>query len=224
MRTHAVLLCLEDRRCVVVGGDAPAADKAALCARAGARVSVVSPEPGEELAALAAGGLVRHHRRPFLDGDLAGAAVAYASTRDPELIRRLVAEAARERVLLNVIDHPEACDFLSPAVVERGDLRIAVGTGGASPALASRLRRRIEELVGPEYGPLVAILGAVRRMLGADPERAAARGDVLAALVASPLLDLLREGRRGEVDVLLGRLVGDACTLDRLGVSLEVGP
>jgi precorrin-2 dehydrogenase len=222
MRTHAVFLCLEGRRCVVVGGDAPAAAKAALCARAGAGVSVVSAEPGEEIQALAADGSVDLHRRTYRDGDLAGAAVAYASTRDPALVRRLAAEAARAHVWLNVIDLPEACDFLSPAVVERGDLRIAIGTGGESPGLASRLRRQIEAQVGPEYAPLVAILGAVRRMLVADPDRGAARGDVLAALLASPLLDLLRDGRRDDIDALLARLVGDACTLDRLGVSLEV--
>src|SRR5205823_7677405 len=106
---------------------------------------------------------------------------------DGEVIRRLVDEAARERVLLNVVDLPEACTFLAPAVLERGDLRVAVGTGGASPGLAARLRRELEERIGPEYATFVAILGAVRRSLVDDP----ARATVMESLLDSPLLALL---------------------------------
>src|SRR5207245_1050257 len=90
--------------------------------------------------------------------------LAYASTRDPELIRRLADEAERERVLLNVIDVPGACTFIAPAVVRRGELQIAIGTGGASPGLAARLRAELEAQVGPEYAPFVA--GTVAALVG----------------------------------------------------------
>jgi siroheme synthase-like protein len=221
MRTHPVFLRLEGRRCVVVGADAPAAAKAAACLEAGAEVTVVAPELGPEAARLR--GRVRHLARAYEPGDLAGAVLAYASSRDPEVVRALGAEAARERVLLNVIDVPEASSLLSPAVVARGELMIAIGTGGASPGLAAGLRREIERVVGPEYGPFVAILGAVRRALGADPDRAAGRGEVLAALLASPLLDLVRSGRREEIDALLARVAGAEVSLERLGVALGPG-
>jgi len=197
MRTHPVFLRLEGRRCVVVGVDDVAARKADACRGAGGEVTIIAPEE-------------------YREGDLAGAFLAYASTHDPELIRRLVDEAARERVLLNVVDVPEACTFIAPAVVDRGELQIAIGTGGASPGLAAALRRKLEAEVGPEYASFVAILGAVRAALGGEPGRA----DVMAALLGSPLLDLVRRGRRDEIDALLARVGGARCTLDRLGVPL----
>jgi siroheme synthase-like protein len=211
MRTHPVFLRLEGRRCVVIGGDASALAKAEACLQAGAEVVVVAPEVGADVVG------VHHVARAFQPGDLAGACLAYASTRDPELIRRLADEAEREGVLLNVIDVPEACTFIAPAVVRRGELQIAIGTGGASPGLAARLRRELETRVGPEYAPFVAILGRVRAALAADP----ARAEVVSELLGSPLLDLVRQGRREEIDALLARVAGDGCTLAQLGVGLE---
>ena len=215
MRTHPVFLCLEGRSCVAVGGDRPIEDKVEACHRAGAQVTVVSPELTPALRALADAGGIRWQARAYATGDLEGALLAYASTRDPETIARLREEAARTRVLLNVIDVPDACSFLSPAVVRRGDLQVAIGTGGASPSLAASLRREIERTVGPEYAPLVAILGAVRRVRRDDPARTA----VLESLLDSPLLELLRRGDRTGVDHLLARIAGEGCTLDRLGVE-----
>ncbi|TMA46267.1 MAG: bifunctional precorrin-2 dehydrogenase/sirohydrochlorin ferrochelatase [Deltaproteobacteria bacterium] len=213
MRTHPVFLRLEGRRCVVVGADGPAAAKAAACLRAGADVTLVAPELP---AALATEDGLRHVDRDYRPGDLAGAFLAYASTRDPGVIRQLRDEAERERVLLNVVDVPDASTFLSPAVLARGELTIAIGTGGASPGLSARLRRELEGHVGPEYGPFVAILGAIRRALGREPGRA----EVLSALLDSSLLELVRRGAREEIDRLLARVAGDRLTLERLGVAL----
>ena len=212
MRTHPVLLRLDGRRCVVVGGDETAARKAAACLAAGGDVTVVSPSLPPPLTAPPA----HHVAREYRSGDLAGAFLAYAVTRDAEVIRRLADEAVHERVLLNVVDVPEACTFLAPAVLERGDLRVAVGTGGASPGLAARLRRELEERIGPEYATFVAILGAVRRALADEPTRAA----TLEALLDSRLLDVLRLGTAAEVDAVLTRVAGPRCTLARLGVGL----
>lgn len=220
MRTLPVSLRLEGRRCVVVGGDAAAVAKATGCMRAGGEVVIIAPELCAAGAALASAGQVRHVVRAFRAGDLAGALLAYASTRDAELIEQLTDDAGREGVLLNVIDVPEACTFISPAVVERGELTVAIATGGASPGLSARLRRELEAQLGPEYAPFVAILGAVRRLLAADPARVSERGAVVAALLASPLLELVRRGDRAGVDGLLFRIAGAGCTLDRLGVVL----
>jgi precorrin-2 dehydrogenase/sirohydrochlorin ferrochelatase len=221
MHTHPVFLRLEGRRCVVVGGDDAAGAKALACARAGAEVTVIAAEPVSSTTALASRGITLE-RRAYRAADLAGAFLAYASTRDPELIARLVEDAAREGVLLNVMDVPEACTFISPAVVERGDLKIAIGTGGASPGLAARLRRELEAHVGPEYVPFVSILAAVRQTLAGDPLRAAARGQVVGTLLTSELLELVRLGRRSEIDALLTHVAGAGCTLDRLGVALGI--
>jgi siroheme synthase-like protein len=213
MRTHAVFLRLDGRRCVVVGGDPVAEAKAVECAAAGGRVTVIAPEVTPGLAERHAAGAVAWEARGYRAGDLAGAMLAYAVTRDAALIDRLRDEAARERVLLNVVDVPDACTFYAGAVVDRGDLRIAIGTGGSSPGLASRLRREIEAQVGPEYAPFVAILGAVRRHLDGAPGRIA----VMSSLLDSPLLDLVRRDDRGAIDRLLAEVAGDQCSLERLG-------
>src|SRR4051812_32979714 len=106
MRTLPVSLRVHGRRCVVVGGDEAAAAKAAACARAGADVVLIASVPGAGAAALVAAGQATHVAREYRDGDLAGALLAYASTKDPGTIAALVAEARRDGVLLNVIDVP----------------------------------------------------------------------------------------------------------------------
>jgi siroheme synthase-like protein len=219
MRTHPVFLRLAGRRCVVIGGDETAAAKARACVDAGGEVTVIAPELVPDLARAVATGHVRHRARPYESGDLAGAFLAYASTRDPGLVARLTADAERERVLLNVADTPEACTFIAPAVLARGELQVAVGTGGASPGLASRVRGDIARVVGPEYATLVAILGAMRRALPAGPERVA----VLGRLLDTPLLDLVRRGAKEEIDALLQQAGGAGCTLERLGIALSEG-
>lgn len=216
MRTHPVFLCLEGRPCVVIGGDDLVAGKVEACLDAGGRVTIVATELTDRLGRLAGAGLIGWTARDYRPGDLAGAFLAYASCREPERIARLRAEAERERVLLNVVDVPDACSFFAGAIVSRGDLQVAIGTGGASPALAASLRREIDGRLGEEYGPLVDILGAVRRALADDPAR---RQAVMAALLASPLTDLLRRGDRPGVDALLAAIAGASCTLDRLGVE-----
>lgn len=219
MRTHPVFLRLAGRRCVVIGGDETAAAKARACIEAGGDVTVIAAELVPDLARAVATGEADHLARAYQPGDLAGAFLAYASTRDAGLVARLRADAERERVLLNVADMPDACTFIAPAVLARGDLQVAVGTGGASPGLASRVRGEIAQVVGPEYGTLVAILGAVRGAVPAGPDRVAALG----RLLDSPLLDLVRRGARAEIDALLETAGGAGCTLERLGIALAEG-
>jgi siroheme synthase-like protein len=215
MRTHAVFLRLDGRRCVVVGGDATAERKARACLDAGAAVTVIALEPTAGLQDLHACGRIACERRRYRDGDLEGATLAYACERDPAVVAALRAEAERAHVLLNVPDVPEACTFFAPAVVGRGDLQVAIGTGGSSPGLAARLRRDLEARLGPEYTPYVAILEAVRTRLPSGR-----RAEVMTRLLDSDLLALVRRGERAPIDALLTRLAGDACALGRLGVAL----
>jgi len=192
--------------------------KVERCLAAGAAVTVVAETLTPALERLEADGRILCRRRPYRDGDLAGAVIAYAAERDPAVIGALRAEAERERVWLNVIDVPEASTFFAPAIVARGDLQVAVGTGGASPGLAARLRRDLEAEIGPEYEPYVEILGAVRRRLP-DVRRA----EVMERLVGSELLSLVRDGETAAIDALLERLAGETCTLGRLGLTLDEG-
>ena len=215
MRTHAVFLRLEGRRCVIVGGDATAERKAEACLDARATVTVIAPALTPGLEQMRAVGRIGWERRGYLDGDLRGATLAYASERDPGVIAALRSEAEREHVLLNVVDVPDASSFFAPAVVARGDLQVAIGTGGSSPGLASRMRRDLEARIGPEYAPYVTILGAVRTTLPSGR-----RAEVMERLLESELLALVQRGEPTAIDALLQRLAGETCTLGRLGVEL----
>ena len=100
--------------------------------------------------------------RAYRPGDLAGAFLAIAATDDPEVQSQVQAEAESHNILLNVADVPERCNFILPALVRRGDLVLAISTGGKSPALARQLREKLETELGPEYAGLLAILGRIR--------------------------------------------------------------
>jgi len=156
---YPIILNLSGRRAVVVGGGEVALRKARALADAGAEVRVVAPKLLPEFAE---DGRFECVAERYQKRHLKGALVAVAAT-DDEAVNRQVAEDARAAgVLVNVVDRPELCDFIVPAQVRRGDLLIAISTGGAAPALAKRLRERLEKEFGPEYATLLEALREVR--------------------------------------------------------------
>ena len=159
----AAFLDIRGRRCLVVGGGEIGERKTRALLDSGARVTVVSPSLTPGLAALAASGRLVHRARRFLRSDPRGCALAVAATGDPRVDRTVAAAARRWRALVNVVDRPRYCDFIVPSVLRRGELQIAVSTGGRSPAIAREIRRRLERLFGPEYGELIERAGMARR-------------------------------------------------------------
>jgi len=157
------------RRCIVVGGGEVAARKVESLVAAGAQVIIVSPIlTVPSLSAIVERGLATHLAREYRRGDIAGCALAYAATDDRTVHRELAAEARTLGIPLNVVDVPELCTFIAPAVAKQGALQIAISTGGASPAFAARLRRELEEQFGIEYGIALKVLHAARRKLHGD--------------------------------------------------------
>lgn len=170
-----VFLDLRGRTCLVVGGGAVAARKVRLLRRAGARVRVVAPHLGGELAALAAEGAVEHRARAFRPEDLDGCALVVAAT-DDEAVNQEVAGAAQGRQLpVNVVDRPELCSFVFPAVVDRSPVVVAVSSGGRAPVLARMLRERLEALIPAGYGRLAAFAGRYRERVKERLRDAASR-------------------------------------------------
>jgi precorrin-2 dehydrogenase/sirohydrochlorin ferrochelatase len=164
---YPIFLDLSGRRCVVVGGGEVANRKARKLLQARARVVVISPELGAELESVA----VEIHRRPYREGDLEGACLAFAATNSRE-VNAAVAQEAKERgVPVNVADKPSEGDFALPSTLRRGRLQVAVSTGGASPTLARRIRDELEEAFGPEWAGIVERLNAARRHGEAGDER-----------------------------------------------------
>jgi precorrin-2 dehydrogenase/sirohydrochlorin ferrochelatase len=215
-----IFLDVRGRRCVVVGGGEVAARKVESLLAAGARVTVVSPNlTAPALAAAVEREMVEHIARAYRRGDIAGCALAYAATDDRDLHRALADEARELGIPLNVVDVPELCSFIAPAVVKRGALQIAISTGGAAPAFAARLRRELEKQFGIEYAIALAVLGAARRRLHGGELDPAARMRRLKDLAESRLLDAIAAHDLAEVDRILAAHLGNGVNLAALGVD-----
>jgi uroporphyrin-III C-methyltransferase/precorrin-2 dehydrogenase/sirohydrochlorin ferrochelatase len=198
---YPVALDIRGRTAVVIGGGPLAEAKVSGLREAGARVTVVAQAPSARLEQLASEGTISLHRREYRDGDLDGAYLAIAALETAEE-RRLHAaiwrEAERRRVLLNAADDVQHCHFIAPAIHRQGDVTVAVSTGGASPALAVHLRDAIARRVGPEYGELASILGALRSVVAQALPDHATRAHVWHEIVASP--SVWRRLRRGDAE------------------------
>jgi siroheme synthase-like protein len=209
---YPVSLDLSGRAAVVIGDEAVAQGKVAALVTAGATVTVVAGGPGHVLAALAADARVTVRRRPWRPADLDGAFLCVAANGDPAA-RAAIWEAGRARgVLMNVMDDVPHCDFAAPAVVRRGQLAIAISTGGRSPALARRLRELLEHRFGPEWSEILELLGDVRaETLPALPDYAERARRWQAALDLDELEALVGNGRAHEARRrLLDRLMRPA--------------
>jgi precorrin-2 dehydrogenase len=143
MRHYPVFLDLKDRPVLVVGAGPVALRKTRGLLDAGARVTVVAPDVLPDFDELP----VRVHRRPFRAADLAAAVLVFAATGDRQVNHRIGIAAKGRGVFANIADSAEECDFVVPARVERGDVHIAISTGGVSPRLSADLRRKLDELL-----------------------------------------------------------------------------
>src|SRR6266511_2017760 len=196
MRYYPIYLDLKGRDVLVVGGGAVAEGKALQLLEAGARVTVVSPQLTEALRAAADRGEITHLDGSFAEGDLNGAFLVIGATDDRK-VNENVARAARERgMLCNVVDQPDLCNFITPALVTRGELRISVSTGGGSPSLTQRVKREVSALIGEEYGELLEIAAEMRAEAKRRIPDFDRRRKVLHEFVESGAIDLIRAGKR----------------------------
>jgi len=205
---YPVFLDLKGRVCVIVGGGKVAEGKVRQLLESGATVTVVSPNATASIKDLANSGSLRWHPRKFEPGDVKNAYLAIAATDRPEVNRRVAEEADAGKVLLNVVDTPELCGFIAPSVVRRGDVVFAISTGGASPALARKLRESLEASELLDYAELAPLLSKARgevkrRGLTVAPELWQRHIDMA-------LVRLVRQGREEEaLEGLLASLAGD---------------
>ena len=219
MKYFPINLDIRDKPVVIIGGGAVAARKCVALLDAGARVTVIAPDLNERLAALREQGVIVHRALEYRVGDLSGAFLAFAVTDDSQVNRAVAGEARTLGILADIGDDPESGSFTMPALVRRGELLLAVSTGGASPALARRIRTELEDRYGPEYGLAVELLARLREKLLTESENNAYNKKVLSELVAQDLPALLKEQSTTEIDRLLAKLFGPGYTLAALGVG-----
>jgi siroheme synthase-like protein len=189
---YPVNLDVAGRRCVVVGGGRVAGRKVEGLVACGAVVHVVAPAIADEVKALASS----WEERAYAPGDLDGARLVVTTTDDPAVNQRVFDDAEAAGVWVNSADDPERCTFTLPAVARQGPITVAVGTGGASPALASWLRDRVAADLGPEYATLAGLLAEARAVVKAEGR--STEGLAWHRALDSDMLVLIRGGRISE--------------------------
>ncbi len=156
---YCVFLNLEARRCVVVGGGAVAHRKVEALLRCGAAVHVVAPQICQSLAKRSD---LQIHSQPYSQEILEDAVLVFACTDDKQLNHQISRDCRGRSIVCNVVDDPDWCDFIVPAVLKRGPIQIAVGTCGSSPYLAGRIRDLIGGWLDRSYGSFAQALASVR--------------------------------------------------------------
>ena len=209
MRYYPMFVSLENKACLVVGAGEVGTRKIAslLACGAGSVLVLDMREPEGELSALRENPALTFERRSFEDQDLDGRFLVIASTSDEALNWR-ISDLCRERgILCNIVDQPEKCSFIVPALFTQGDLTVAISTGGASPALARKIRQGLGEFLGDEYGALLVLMSALRPMvlaLGLPTEENSA---LFRKLVHSSLLDALERGDAAAAESVLREIL-----------------
>ena len=192
------------RNVLVIGGGPIAHRKVQALLAGQADVQVISPSLTADLLDLHNRGLIKTHQRPYHPGDLARAWLVIAATDDQKINRQVAAQAAQRRIFCNVVDEPDLCTFHAPAVLQRGQLQIAISTGGASPALAQHIRQQLHQLFGEYYETFLQAARDLRTHVKQKyPHQQNRRAEILRTFIDSEALELLRTGKLERFDQLL---------------------
>jgi siroheme synthase-like protein len=206
------LVGLDRRRCVVLGGGDEAERKAEGLLAAGAQVVVIAEEVTEGLRHRADAGRIEWIERDYRRGDLQGAFLAIGAGFDREQNAAAWEEAEAEHVLMNAMDDVEHCSYIAGSVVQRGPLVVSISTSGCAPALAVRLREKLERMLGAEYGLFLRWMWDLREVMANRYAEFSDRRRAWYRLVDSDVLTLLGRGRtqqaRRRLDALLDEGAG----------------
>jgi len=215
---YPIYIDIEDRAVLIVGGGTVCARKAETMMRYGARVTIVSPEITDEIAAWERDGALAVRRKLYSEADLDGASIVIASTDDQCVNARVARDCRRRRIPVNVVDVTHLCEFIVPAIIEKGSIQIAISTGGKSPALARTLKEDMQRMIGPEYAEVNDLLGTLRKSAKSVLPTDIDRKRFFDGIIAAGVLEMLRDGRRREAFEAVAR----ACETDGVEVSAEL--
>ncbi len=195
---HLFPICLnmQDKLCLVVGGGAVAERKIRALLEHGARVRVVSNSITAQIEQWQRENLAQILIRGFQEEDLKGVFLVFIATNDRQVNCEVSQLCRQKGIPANVVDDPEQCDFLVPAIVRRNSLTFAVSTEGKSPAYARKLRRDLEEIITPAHGEFVDLLGEARVYLQSHVPDIKKRKQILESLVYSDILNLIQVGEK----------------------------
>ena len=199
---YPIFLNISGKKCVVVGGGHVALRKTKTLLDYGADVEVISPDLCPELNRLTETGEIAAQRKLYQSGDLKGALIVIVATDDRSINIEIAKEAKGTGVLVNAVDDPSNSDFIVPSCLRRGDVTLAISTAGRSPALARKIRTRLEKDLVDEYAALALLIDEVR----AEIKRLGIKvsgDDWQKALDLNLMIDLLKKGNGEKARELL---------------------
>ena len=204
---YPVYLDLRGKLCVVIGGGEIGERKVEGLVESSAEVTLISPDVTQRLQELAQAGRIAWHSRRYRQGDLKGAFLAIAATDVRDVNQAIAAEAQEEKVVLNVVDDAPLCSFIAPSIVKRGDVTLAISTGGSSPALARKLKDSIQDSDLLRYADLADVLSKARSLV--KQQRMVVDADRWQEGITERLIDMVNSGRSEEaLDELMSFLQG----------------
>ncbi len=196
---YPISIDIENVNCLVIGGGKVAERKVATLLSYGAKVTLICPDITVKLNVMAKKGEIRHLNKCYEKGDCKGMRIIIIATDSEPINREIAQEANSLNCLVNVVDQPDISNFIVPATLRQGDLHISISTNGQSPALARRIREKLEKEFGMEYAKFLELAGEVRRKAIAmipDPEK---RREFFFNLVDSDIIQLIQEGKDQEI-------------------------
>lgn len=209
MRYYPVNLDIRNRKCLVVGGGDVGTRKVITLLECGASVTVVSIKASEKVLKLAEAGNVELKRRPYNENDLDGMFLVICATDDEKLNIKVSRDAEKINMLCNIADRPEACNFILPALVKRGDLVIAVSTSGKSPAFAKKIRKDLEKQYGAEYAGFLRLMGAIRKKLLSGNHEPEEHKHLFEKLIGRDIVQLIKDNDADKIDSILSEVLGE---------------
>ncbi|MCC7118829.1 MAG: bifunctional precorrin-2 dehydrogenase/sirohydrochlorin ferrochelatase [Anaerolineales bacterium] len=205
---YPVYIQLENQPCIVIGGGKIAEGKVEGLLESGAIVEVISPALTPRLQELTARQKIKHQERDYRSGDLTGAFMVICATNIPAVNQQVWDEANENHQLVNVVDDTPRCNFIAPAILRNGDLTIAISTSGKAPALAVRLKEKIQKQIGPENARFLEIAGQLREPLARHIPDFETRKKLWYQIVDSDVLQLIADGNESAALDGISQIVG----------------
>ena len=205
---YPVYIQMRDQPCVVIGGGKIAEGKVEGLLAVQAKVTVISPNLTPHLHDLADGNQITYLARTYRRGDLTGAFMVICATDQAEINHQVWQEASANQQLVNVVDDTPRCNFIAPSILRKGDLTIAISTSGKAPALAVRLKERLQHEIGPEYERFLELAGELREPLAQHIPDFETRKALWYELVDSEILDALARGDESSARDIISQVVG----------------
>lgn len=205
---YPVYIQLREQPCVVIGGGKIAEGKVEGLLAAQAKVMVIAPNLTPHLQRLFEDKQITYLARAYRPGDLTGAFLVICATDQAEINHQVWQAATANRQLVNVVDDTPRCNFIAPSILRQGDLTIAISTSGKAPALAVRLKERLQRQLGPEYERFLELAGELREPLARHVPDFETRRALWYELVDSEILEVLAGGDEIRAREIISQIVG----------------